>query len=200
MGMNINIVLFDGFEPLDVFGPLEVFLHTPNARTRLISLDGPRVEHGAGGVPVAAAGTDEIDHHGVLLIPGGPGTRPLSKDRRWLNQLGRLAAEASQVLTVCTGSALLAATGLLDNRRATSNDRSFDWVTSVNSRVNWIKRARWIVDGNFRTSSGVSAGIDMALSFVEDMAGSVIADRAAAEMEYIRNRDPSFDPFSQPDA
>ena len=151
---------------------------------------------GAGHVPVSAVGPNEIDHRGVLLIPGGDGTRPLSKDRQWLDRLGELASEASQVLTVCTGSALLAATGLLDGCRATSNDLAFDWVTSVSERVTWIRDARWIVDGNFRTSSGISAGIDMALSFVEDMVGPDAADRATTEMEYIRNQDSNFDTFS----
>ena len=80
------------------------------------------------------------------------------------------------MLTVCTGSALLAATGLLDGCRAASNGLTFDWVTSVSDRVTWIRDAHWIVDGNFRTSSGISAGIDMALSFVQDLVGSDAAD------------------------
>ena len=197
MDMNINILLFEEFEPLDVFGPFEVFFNTLGVRTRLFCPDGPQVVCGAGRVPVSAVGPNEIDHRGVLLIPGGDGTRPLSKDRRWLDRLGELASEASQVLTVCTGSALLAATGLLDGRRATSNDLAFDWVTSVSDQVTWIRDARWIVDGNFRTSSGISAGIDMALSFIEDMVGPDAADRATTEMEYIRNQDSNFDPFSR---
>nr|WP_273400191.1 DJ-1/PfpI family protein [Bifidobacterium indicum] len=199
MDMNINILLFEEFEPLDVFGPFEVFFNTPDARTRLFCLDGPQVVCGAGHVPVSAVGPNEIDHHGVLLIPGGDGTRPLSKDRQWLDRLRELSSEAAQVLTVCTGSALLAATGLLDGRRATSNDLAFDWVTSVSDRVTWIRDARWTVDGNFRTSSGISAGIDMALSFIEDIVGPDAADRATTEMEYVRNRDSNFDPFSWPD-
>ena len=197
MDMNINILLFEEFEPLDVFGPFEVFFNTPSVRTRLFCLDGPQVVCGAGHVPVSAIGPNEIDHRGVLLIPGGDGTRPLSKDRQWLDRLRDLSCEASHVLTVCTGSALLAATGLLDGRRATSNDLAFDWVTSVSDRVTWIRDARWTVDGNFRTSSGISAGIDMALSFIEDMVGPDAADRATAEMEYVRNQDSNFDPFSR---
>ena len=153
---------------------------------------------GAGHVPVSAVVPNEIDRHRVLLIPGGDGTRPLSKDRQWLDRLRELSSEASRVLTVCTGSALLAATGLLDGCRAASNGLTFDWVTSVSDRVTWIRDAHWIVDGNFRTSSGISAGIDMALSFVQDLVGSDAADQATTEMEYIRNRNSNFaPPFSR---
>lgn len=127
MGLDINIVVFDGFEPLDVFGPFEVFINTDGTRVRLFSLDGP---------------------------------------------------------------------GVLDGRRATSNDLAFDWVVGTGDRVDWIKDARWVVDGKFRTSSGISAGIDMALAFVEDTCGPEAADRASRQMEYICNRDSGYDPFA----
>ena len=90
----------------------------------------------------------------------------------------------------------MAAAGVLDGRRATSNDLAFDWVVGTEKRVNWVKDARWVVDGKFRTSSGISAGIDMALAFVEDTCGPEAADRASMQMEYIRNRDSGYDPFA----
>ena len=196
MGLDINIVVFDGFEPLDVFGPFEVFVNTDDARVRLFSLDGPGVKVGEGGVRVEAVGPEAIDPKGVLLIPGGSGTRTLVGNDQWIGQLAGLAAQSPQVMTVCTGSALLAAAGVLDGRRATSNDLAFDWVVSMGERVDWIKDARWVVDGKFRTSSGISAGIDMALAFVEDTCGSDAADKASTQMEYIRNRDSGYDPFA----
>ena len=196
MGLDINIVVFDGFEPLDVFGPFEVFINTYGTRVRLFSLDGPGVKVGEGGVRVEAVGPEEIDSKGVLLIPGGSGTRSLVGDDQWIKQLASLAARSPQVMTVCTGSALLAAAGVLDGRRATSNDLAFDWVVSTGERVDWIKDARWVVDGKFRTSSGISAGIDMALAFVEETCGSEAAEKASRQMEYIRNRDSGYDPFA----
>ena len=196
MGLDINIVVFDGFEPLDVFGPFEVFVNTDDARVRLFSLDGPGVKVGEGGVRVEAGGPEAIDPKGVLLIPGGSGTRTLVGNDQWIGQLAGLAAQSPQVMTVCTGSALLAAAGVLDGRRATSNDLAFDWVVSMGERVDWIKDARWVVDGKFRTSSGISAGIDMALAFVEDTCGPDAADKASTQMEYIRNRDSGYDPFA----
>ena len=196
MGLDINIVVFDGFEPLDVFGPFEVFINSDGARVRLFSLDGPGVKVGEGGVRVDAVGPEEIDPKGVLLIPGGSGTRTLVGNDRWIGQLASLVAQSPRVMTVCTGSALLAAAGVLDGRRATSNDLAFDWVVSTGERVDWTKDARWVVDGKFRTSSGISAGIDMALAFVEDTCGPEAADRASTQMEYIRNRDSGYDPFA----
>ena len=196
MGLDVNIVVFDGFEPLDVFGPFEVFINTDGARVRLFSLDGPGMKVGEGGVRVETVGPEDINSQGVLLIPGGSGTRTLVGDDQWIKQLASLAARSPQVMTVCTGSALLAAAGVLDGRRATSNDLAFDWVVSTGERVDWIKDARWVVDGKFRTSSGISAGIDMALAFVEEACGSEAAEQASRQMEYIRNRDSGYDPFA----
>lgn len=197
MVRDVNIVVFDGFEPLDVFGPFDVFTHTDAVGVRLFSLDGPGATVSEGGARVEALGPEEIDPRGVLLIPGGSGTRALVGDGRWLSSLRRLAAQSSQVLTVCTGSALLAAAGALDGRRATSNDLAFDWVVGTGERVDWIKEARWVVDGKFRTSSGISAGIDMALDYVEDTCGPEAADKVSTQMEYIRNRESGYDPFAR---
>lgn len=197
MVRDVNIVVFDGFEPLDVFGPFDVFAHTDAVGVRLFSLDGPGATVSEGGARVEALGPEEIDPRGVLLIPGGSGTRALVGDGRRLSSLRRLAAQSSQVLTVCTGSALLAAAGALDGRRATSNDLAFDWVVGTGERVDWIKEARWVVDGKFRTSSGISAGIDMALDYVEDTCGPEAADKVSAQMEYIRNRESGYDPFAR---
>ena len=91
---------------------------------------------------------------------------------------------------------MLAKTGLLNGRRATSNKRAMDWVVSVNPAVNWVHRARWVVDGKFYTSSGVSAGIDMALGFLADRFGQEAAEEAALGAEYLWNRDRDNDPFA----
>lgn len=168
---DVNIVVFDGFEPLDVFGPFEVFIDTDGVGVRIFSLDGPGVKFSEGGAGVEALGPEEIDPKGVLLINGGSGTRVLVDDDRWMAKLRSLAAQSSKVLSVCTGE-----------------------------RVDWIKEARWVVDGKFRTSSGISAGIDMALDYVEDTCGPEAADKASTQMEYIRNRESGYDPFARSNA
>ena len=73
--------------------------------------------------------------------------------------------------SVCTGAGLLARAGILDGRRATSNKRSLDWVISQGPKVEWVPQARWVEDGKFATSSGVSAGIDMALAIIASICG-----------------------------
>ncbi len=194
---DANIVVFDGFEPLDVSGPFEVFINTDGAGVRIFSLDAPGVKVGEGGVRVEALGPERIDPKGVLLMPGGPGARDLVDDDRRLDKLRSLVAQSSQVLTVSTGSALLAAACFLDGRRATPNDPAFDWVVSTAERVDWVEGARWVVDGKSRTSSGISAGIDMTLDYVEDTCGPEVADQASTRMGYIRNLESGYDPFAK---
>ena len=102
----------------------------------------------------------------VMLVPGGIGTRREVNNTKLLEWLVRRAAEAEIVTSVCTGAALLARAGLLDGHRATTNKLSFKWVTEQGPAVEWIKQARWVEDGKFATSSGVSAGIDMTLALI----------------------------------
>jgi transcriptional regulator GlxA family with amidase domain len=132
-----------------------------------------------------------------MLVPGGIGTRCEVNNGSMLEWLRRRAAEAEIVTSVCTGAALLARAGLLDGRRATSNKLAFKWVTEQGPAVKWIKQARWVVDGKFATSSGVSAGIDMTLAVIARIVGAEAAERIAIRMEYDWHRDPSWDPFAK---
>ena len=194
--MNIDVLLFRDFETLDAFGPVEVFGGVPEFSVRCVSTDGGMVVS-AQGVRVWTEALEEGPEAEVLLVPGGMGTRRLAGDAAYLAGLKAAALRSAYVLTVCTGSALLAATGLLDGLRATSNKRAFDWAVSVNPRVRWVSRARWVVDGKYYTSSGVSAGMDMALGFLEDRLGRDRAEEAARRIEYVRNADRDEDPFAR---
>lgn len=193
--MQINVLLFPDFETLDAFGPVEMLGRAEGVRLRCFSVGGTAVKS-CQGVEVVTEPLDRADPAGVLLVPGGMGTRPLVRDEAFLLRLRQAAQRAEYCLTVCTGSALLAATGLLDGRRATSNKRAMDWVVSVNPRVNWVRSARWAVDGKFYTSSGVSAGMDMALGFLSDRFGKAKAQSAADGAEYLWNSDSAADPFA----
>lgn len=195
--MNINILLFQDFETLDAFGPAEVLGRVEQFSLRFISKNGGLIKSRQG-IMVMTQPLDEADVNAVLLVPGGQGTRELVKSESFLQKLLNSASQAPYCLTVCTGSALLAATGLLDGIEATSNKKAFGWVMTTGRLVNWIPRARWVVDGKFYTSSGVSAGIDMALGFVADMFGIEKAENIAHDIEYIWNRDRDSDPFARP--
>jgi putative intracellular protease/amidase len=195
---TIAIVLFDKFETLDVMGPVEVFGCLPECQIHFISYSGGEVTSSQG-VTVKTEIAD-VPHFDVLLIPGGKGTRDLSGDTRYLAWLQRQAEYAQLCMTVCTGSALLARTPLLDGLKATSNKRAFKWVTSLNERVYWQPAARWVRDGKYYTSSGISAGTDMALQVVADFCGREQALNIAGMMEYIWNEDASNDPFAYREA
>jgi type I restriction-modification system DNA methylase subunit len=94
-------------------------------------------------------------------------------------------------------SILFSKTGLLNNKKATSNKRSFFWTKNESPEVNWIKKARWIKDGNIYSSSGVSAGMDMTLGFISDLLGYDIAKKQSLEIEYDWKEDSEWDPFSE---
>ena len=193
---DFNIVLFDDFEILDPFGPAEVIGNLPDIyRLRYFSLNGGHVKSSQLAVVDTLPFVD-MNTDGILLIPGGFGVRALVKDEHYIMNIRSYAEKAPYVLTVCNGSALLAKTGLLDQKRATGYKAKFDWVCSNRQEVNWAKKARWVKDEKFYTSSGISAGIDMALGFVRDMHGIDAASMIATEMEYIWNDDMENDPFA----
>ncbi|WP_088367737.1 DJ-1/PfpI family protein [Sphingomonas dokdonensis] len=108
------------------------------------------------------------------------------------------SVEACWSTTVCTGSALLAKAGLLDDRRATSNKLAFDWATSQSPRVQWRRAARCVLDSPFMTSSGVSARTEMASRSVERLYDRGTAERTAKTAACVRHDDPSSDPFALP--
>lgn len=194
--INFNIVLFDDFETLDAFGPVEIIgKMTKSYNLKYHSLHGGIVTSSQQ-IRVDTMPFSAMDTTGVLLIPGGMGTRALMDDADFIRELNAIAHSSAFVLTVCTGSALLSKTGLLNGRSATSNNIAFEWVQSVNTNVNWVKQARWVVDGKFYTSSGVSAGMDMTLGFISDMHGQNFAKKIAYGIEYIWNSDKNYDPFT----
>jgi len=132
----------------------------------------------------------------LLLVPGGAGTRPGVENRALLDRLTRLAARAAHTASVCTGAALLARAGLLDHRPATTNKRAFDWVRAQGPLVDWQPAARWVRDGQITTSSGVAAGMDMALALLAEWEERKHAASVAHQMEYRWNDDPGDDPFA----
>lgn len=194
---DVHILLFDDFETLDAFGPAEILGRLPEAyRMQYYSLEGGTVTSSQW-AQVVTRHSSEIRPGGILLLPGGMGTRRLVNNAAFIDTLRRLAQGAAHVLTICTGAALLAKTGLLDGIAATSNKLAFDWVRSVNPRAGWVPHARWVAQGKFYTSSGVSAGMDMALGFVADQQGAEAARRLAHDIEYIWNESPDHDPFAR---
>src|SRR5207249_9919974 len=123
-------------------------------------------------------------------------TRAAIKIEEIVTQLTTASQRARVTATVCTGSALLARTGLLDDRPATSNKLAWNWVLQQGPRVQWIRQARWVDDGTIITSSGVSAGIDMTLGLTARLNGRELALASARFMEYRWHEDAGDDPFA----
>ncbi|MBP8084469.1 MAG: DJ-1/PfpI family protein [Spirochaetes bacterium] len=195
--MKVNCLLFNGFTALDVFGPVEVFGCLDKIyQIEYFSQYGGMIKSNRTNIEINTKSFDSIEDNGILLIPGGTGTRTEVDNTELIGRIKESASKSKYVLSVCTGSALLAKTGLLKNKRATTNKSAFDWVKEQDSDVEWIGKARWIVDGKFYSSSGVSAGMDMALGFIQDVHGKGFAENIAKGLEYIWNSDKDNDPFS----
>lgn len=195
---RVDILLFDKFETLDVFGPVEILGKIPEVfKLNFISTNGGIIESSHNVRVETNLYTDENDVEKILLVPGGIGTRELVNDKDFIEFLKYIAEKSKYIMTVCTGSALLAKTGILDTKKATTNKRAFNWVTEQGKDVLWVKEARWIKDGNIYTSSGVSAGMDMSLGFIEDFMGKYKALDISDSIEYFWNKNSSYDPFSK---
>lgn len=197
MMKEIATVLFNDFETLDAFGPVEILGRLKEHFTiRFYSQHGGIVTSSQE-VPVVTGLLSEIEASNyVLVVPGGIGVLALVKDQGFIDGLARLSKRAEYILTVCTGSILLSKTGLLDGKNATTNKRLFSWAVHESPGVNWIKKARWVKDGTVYTGSGVSAGMDMTLGFIADILGYDTAKRQSIEIEYDWKADPHWDPFS----
>ncbi len=193
---TVGTLLFPGFELLDVFGPLEMFGALDDEyRLESMAESAGEIESRQGMKAIADIALADAKQYDILLIPGGRGTRHEVGNDALIEWLRGHAEASSVVATVCTGAALLARTGLLDRRNATTNKASFRWVAEQGPNVRWQPRARWVVDGKYFTSSGVSAGMDMALALISHLSGAEKAQQVATYAEYRWNSDPNDDPF-----
>jgi transcriptional regulator GlxA family with amidase domain len=195
---TLGAVLYEDFEVLDLYGPLEMFgFLAPEVRIVTVaetpgpvaSLPGVKTlaEHGFAGCPPLH----------LVLVPGGIGSARQVDNPALLAFLRAQARTAEITMSVCTGSAILARAGLLDGRRATSNKQLFKHATAQSDRVCWVPEARWVEDGPYVTSSGISAGTDMALAVIARLYGRARAEQIATLAEYTWHDDAGRDPFFQ---
>ncbi len=195
---EIAVILFPGFELLDVFGPLEMFGANPaDFKITLVAERSGLVESYQGPESQAEAAFGDRDHYDILLVPGGRGTRKEVDSQALLDWLKSASSKAELTTSVCTGAALLARAGVLDGRKATTNKIGFEWASSQSDRVNWIPQARWVEDGPFWTSAGVSAGMDMSLAIIAKLLSGEKAEQTAIYAEYDWHKDPTWDPFAE---
>ena len=205
--MTLGVILYPGFEPLDVFGPVEMFMNVPTSQLKVVmvaekagpvaSTSGSSQSNFNGPQVVAEFGFDDAPQLDIILLPGGFGTLASLQDQKLLTFLKDRSAKAKLTTSVCSGSALLAKAGILDGKKATTNKSFYDMLVVQGPKVEWVKKARWVEDGNVITSSGVSAGMDMALAVIARLWGNEMAEGIAAGTEYIWNKDPQNDPFAK---
>jgi transcriptional regulator GlxA family with amidase domain len=195
--MKLAALLFDGFELLDVFGPLEMLgqLKDDLEIVMVAEATGP-VCSAQGPAGYAHCSLKEDDAYDIILIPGGMGTRSAVHNDACINWIARHAASASYIASVCTGAGLLAKAGVLDGKQATTNKLAYAWVCAQGPKTQWIAKARWVKDGNVFTSAGVSAGIDMSLALIAEIWGQSRAEEIAVWAEYSWNSDAASDVFA----
>jgi putative intracellular protease/amidase len=196
--LKVGALIFPGFELLDLFGPLEMFGMLKESASITMLAEEPGIVRSSQG-PEAVATEALAGNHGldILLVPGGIGTRKLVENAAFIAELRSQSEKARYVATVCTGSGLLARTGVLDGRRATSNKFAFNWASSQGPAVTWVRKARWVEDGKFFTSSGVSAGMDMTLGLIAHLLGRDASVKVANHAEYTWHEDKDSDPFAE---
>jgi putative intracellular protease/amidase len=193
---TLGAVLYEDFELLDLYGPLEMF-GSIGAELKIVTVaerTGP-VTSFQRPKTVAEFDFSSAPKLDLILLPGGFGTIPQLENRPMLEFLRKRAATAEVTMSVCSGSALLAKAGLLDGRRATSNKQFFDLARAQGAAVKWVEEARWVEDGPFATSSGVSAGTDMALAVIAKLYGKEMAREITESTEYEWQQDSTRDPF-----
>ncbi len=173
---TVGIVLYPGFEVLDVYGPLM---------------------SGQGVATVAQYGFADAPPLDIVMVPGGVGTRSELENAALINYLRAQDQRSELTTAVCTGPALLARDGVLNGRWATSNKRFLSLAAKQDPGVQWVFAARWVEDGKFVTRSGVSAGTDIALAVIARLFGNPRAEAIASGVEYEWHTDASVDPLAK---
>jgi transcriptional regulator GlxA family with amidase domain len=187
---HIGIVLFADVEELDAIGPWEVLSYWTHSfpedryRVSTLSASGGLVRCAKGLVVQADSSYADAPAYNVLVHPGGQGTRSQIHDRTHLDWVRRQRSEVPLMTSVCTGSLVYAAAGLLKGRPATTHWRSLDLLAKLDPTIDVRADERFVDDGDVITSAGISAGIDMALHLVRRLAGKERAREVRRGIQY----------------
>jgi transcriptional regulator GlxA family with amidase domain len=188
--MNIAIVLYERFTALDAIGPYEVLSRLPEAEVTFVAAEAGPVRTDNGMLTlIAERSLAQAPKPDIVLVPGGPGevaARAGGEVLEWLRQADRTSTWTT---SVCTGSLILGAAGLLEGRRATSHWLAIEELGRLGALP--VSGERVVFDGKFVTGAGVSAGIDMALALAATIAGETVAQAIQLGIEY--DPQPPFD-------
>ena len=178
---TVVFALYPRVTQLDFTGPYEVFWRLPGAECVLASVSGGDLEADGGITFTKVCRLADIERCALICVPGGFGTIEAIEDQELLAQIRRLAASARYVTSVCTGSLVLGAAGLLKGRRAASHWAWRDLLSAFGATPD---TGRVVRDGNVITGGGVTAGVDFALAVMAEIAGNEYAQSVQLSMEY----------------
>jgi transcriptional regulator GlxA family with amidase domain len=187
--MNIAILIFDKLTALDAIGPYEVLRSVPGWEVKFVAPERGQVRADSGALGLSADySLEEVSEADIVLVPGGEGNRPLLSDEAVLSWLRRIDAGSKWTTSVCTGSLVLGAAGLLNGKRVTGHWLYLEQLREFGADP---VGGRFVEDGKVITAAGVSAGIDMALHLVGQEAGPEVAQAVQLGIEY--DPQPPFD-------
>lgn len=188
-GMQIAILVFDKLTALDAIGPYEVLSRIPGYELTFVATEAGEKRTDTGRLGITADATlDEVPEPDILLIPGGEGNRPLLHDEEVLGWVRHVHEHSTWTTSVCTGSLVLGAAGVLEGKRATTHWAYRDALADYGAEA---VAERYVEDGKVMTAAGVSAGIDMALTLTARLTHDDVARAIQLGIEY--DPDPPFD-------
>lgn len=207
--LNIGIILYEGVTVLDFMGPCQYFdilrsvWNAPIEIYTIAKAVGPLYSDEKGSIPYYANTSmqDVIDRDLQLNVVLIPGAAPMYIENvlaevDYFQFIKESLQRSEHILSICSGARIVAATGILDGKAATTNKFLFEYVTNDFPNVDWKIQARWVQDGHIWSSSGISAGMDLIWGFLASMYGQKIADTAAVFLEIIPSRQADIDPFT----
>ncbi|KAL0940985.1 dj-1 family protein [Colletotrichum truncatum] len=199
--VNYGAIIFPGMDMIDIWGPLDILQLTALSNKLNLHLiaadknpivtgiidpsDPTRNKFGSSFWPTivpTATFDDDLDLD-VLLVPGGPGVRAPGLEPI-VEYVKRTYPKVKYLITVCTGASFAARAGILDGRRATTNKRAWQTITAFGPKVKWVSPARYVVDGNIWSSSGITSSLDLTYAFVEAVYGKNQSTIIANTMEH----------------
>lgn len=207
---SFGMILFQAWELIDVFGTLQPLQGLSKHYQLNLSLISETLDPVSSRPVVAAMNPQNSSFYpaivpthtvenappiDVLIIPGGLGTRS-PRINATIAYIKEVAPTLKYIITVCSGSLLAARAGLLDNRTATTNKQSWSSTVEGQKAVNWVPQARWTVDGNIWTTSGLSSGVDGTLAWIDCIFGKELAYNMTLFMEWNCEENANNDPFA----
>lgn len=204
--------MYDSFDSIDAFGPIDVLFYLSLMKPLNLSImaetmdpvwmrpASPALSKAGSRFTVSINPTHtyhkpprDID---VLLVPGGMGVRSGNSSVPAVRFIRKAYPAVKYLLTVCTGAGVAAKAGVLDGKRATTNKAAWNETVKMGPNVRWVSPARWTIDGNVWTSSGVASGLDLIFEFIDAKYGKEVSRKIQSKVEFVRAEDACDDPFA----